>query len=281
MDIVCLHDKAEIESCLRREVALNIYSLGDLDEFFWPYTQWYALKTAGEIQVIALLYTATSPPVLLALSPADNTAQLRELLSALLPLLPRKVYTHLSLRVEDVLAASYDMMSYGIHQKMILQDRACFQAFLSSSVNPLTSAHLQEILALYRTSYPENAFDPRMLETGQCFGVWEGNQLVSVAGVHVYSPVYRVAAIGNVTTHPNYRNRGLAKSVTAALCQSLVGVVDHIGLNVKQENFAAVECYRQLGFEACGFYHEIMASLKMDKGDESLYAISCSKTRQP
>ena len=78
----------------------------------------------------------------------------------------------------------------------------------------------------------------------------------------MYSTVYRVAAIGNVTTHPNYRNRGLAKAVTAALCQSLVGVVDHIGLNVKQENFAAVECYRQLGFKVCGLYHEVTASLK-------------------
>jgi predicted GNAT family acetyltransferase len=149
----------------------------------------------------------------------------------------------------------------------VLRDRNRFHAFFSSSVVRLTPVHLPEIHALYDAGYPQNAFDPRMLETGKFFGVWEDNKLVSVAGVHVYSPGYRVAAVANVTTHPNYRNRGLAKSAVSALCQSLVGVVDHIGLNVKKENTAAVKCYRQLGFEEWSLYREAMASLKNGQED--------------
>ncbi|MBI4801807.1 MAG: hypothetical protein HY796_04710 [Elusimicrobia bacterium] len=36
--IVFLHDKAKIESFLRKNTRLNIYGLGDLDDFFWEHT---------------------------------------------------------------------------------------------------------------------------------------------------------------------------------------------------------------------------------------------------
>jgi len=43
MKAVCLHDKSAIEQFLRRNTWLHLYELGDLDEFFWQYTTWYAL----------------------------------------------------------------------------------------------------------------------------------------------------------------------------------------------------------------------------------------------
>ncbi len=58
MKSVCLHDKSTIEIFLRGNVFLNIYSLGDLDDFFWPYTSWYALTDSAGVQAIALMYTA-------------------------------------------------------------------------------------------------------------------------------------------------------------------------------------------------------------------------------
>ena len=260
MCVVCLHDKAEIEACLRQDAPLHLYSLGDLDDFFWPYTQWYALKHQGQIHAIVLMYTAFSPPVLLALSPPEKLRDLRVLLKELLPLLPRQVYTHLSLGVEDVFDA-YSQTSFGIHDKMVLKDQAQLQPFVSPRAIRLLPEHLPEIQALYQASYAGNAFDPRMLETGQFYGLWEANQLVSVSGIHVYSPAFRVAAIGNVATHPDYRNRGFAKAVTAALCQSLLEKVDQIGLNVKADNVPAIQSYRRLGFEVCASYHEVMLEL--------------------
>jgi ribosomal protein S18 acetylase RimI-like enzyme len=261
MDVICLHDKGEIETYLRQDVALNIYSLGDLDDFFWMYTQWYAYKIAGEIRALVFLYTALSPPILLALAPPHRTAELRELLTQLLPLLPRRVYTHLSLGVEDVLQPVYKLASYGVHYKMVLRYPEQLRSFLDSRIVQVTGDQIAEAISLYDVSYPGNAFDARMLETGQFFGLWEDNQLVSIAGVHVYSPQYRVAAIGNVTTHPLYRNRGFGKAVTAALTLSLLENVDQIGLNVKQDNQAAINSYRQLGFDVVASYHELMASI--------------------
>ena len=40
---ICLHDKGQIEAFLRRNVFLHSYSVGDLDDRFWPHTTWYAL----------------------------------------------------------------------------------------------------------------------------------------------------------------------------------------------------------------------------------------------
>jgi predicted GNAT family acetyltransferase len=96
-----------------------------------------------------------------------------------------------------------------------------------------------------------------MLETGLYQGIRRGGCLVSVAGVHVYSPRYRVAALGNITTHPDWRGRGLATLVSAKLCETLSkGGIEHIGLNVKADNVAALTCYERLGFRWAADYGE-------------------------
>jgi len=39
------------------------------------------------------------------------------------------------------------------------------------------------------------------------------------SGVHVYSQCYKVAALGNITVHPNFRGQGLGTILCARLCQ--------------------------------------------------------------
>jgi predicted GNAT family acetyltransferase len=84
--------------------------------------------------------------------------------------------------------------------------------------------------------------------------------LVSVAGVHVYSPRYKVGVVGNVTTHPAYRGKGLGTAVCARLCRELLKTVEHIGLNVKADNASAIASYKRLGFEVVGEYEEGLLS---------------------
>jgi predicted GNAT family acetyltransferase len=121
---------------------------------------------------------------------------------------------------------------------------------------------LDEVLQLYRDAYPGNWFDSRMLQTEQYFGIRKNGGLVSIAGVHVYSQQYKVAALGNIVTHPDYRSNGFGRAVTARLCRSLFETVDHIGLNVKSDNQIAVSMYKRLGFEVVGCYWEYNAELK-------------------
>jgi RimJ/RimL family protein N-acetyltransferase len=256
MEIRPLTDKARIEALLRRNPELHIYGLGDLDDFFWPDTTWYGGEQDGELVDVVLVYTAQAVPTVVGIS--DQPAGLHELLRRVTPLLPQRFYAHLSPGVEEVFAQTHRLDPHGPHYKMALRDPTHLAGLDCSSAVRLTRGDLDDLAQLYRQSYRSNWFDPRMLETGQYFGLRVGGRLVSAAGVHAYSPLYRVAAIGNVVTHPAHRNRGHAGLVTARLCQSLLETVEHVGLHVKADNEAALVCYRRLGFERIASYGEFM-----------------------
>lgn len=261
MKALSIHDKDKIAAFLRRHPFLHLYSLGDLDDFFWHYTAWYAFTKNDEITQLALLYTGTSLPVLLGLT-EEPTDLMKDLLHSIIHLLPKRFYAHLSGDVATVLADDYQIVSHGLHHKMALTNLASLDAFDTSDVIPLSVADEAELKEFYRVSYPENWFEPRMLETGHYYGIRHGGVLMSAAGVHVYSQSYRVAALGNIATHPQFRKQGLARVVCAKLCQELLRKVDYIGLNVKADNSSAIACYTKLGFECVNTYEEYSLQLK-------------------
>ena len=255
---VCLHDRAEIEAYLRHVAPLHLYELGDLDDFFWPYTTWYAHRPDGDVEQVALVYSGISLPILLALTPAPYDA-MSALLQAIRPFLPKRIYAHLSGNLVDVFADTYHIESHGPHHKMLLTNPAALAVVDTSPVIPLSTNDVGRLTTVYQASYPNNAFDARMLKTDCFFGVECDGALVSVAGIHVYSEQYRVAALGNVTTHPAYRGRGLALATCARLSQHLrEHGIEHIGLNVKADNQAAIACYQKLGFVYVDTYTEYM-----------------------
>jgi GNAT superfamily N-acetyltransferase len=256
---ICLHDKKEIESFLRRNVYLYIYAIGDLDDFFWPYTTWYAVKESEEIRAIALLYSGRDFPVLVALTEGNSAEQL---ISSIIDFLPGKFHAHLSPDAEAALEQKYEMKSRGKHYKMALSDKSLLDDVDCSGVVRLKSEDLDEVLRLYKDAYPGNWFDPRMLQTEQYFGIRKDDRLASAAGIHVYSQQYKVAALGNVVTHPDYRGNGFGRAVTAKLCRSLCEIVEHIGLNVKSDNQIAVSVYKRLGFKIVNCYWEYNAEIK-------------------
>jgi GNAT superfamily N-acetyltransferase len=258
MKTICLHSKKQIEAFLRKNVYLNIYAIGDLDKFFWQRTAYYALKDGNEIQAIALLYAELPLATVHAISEQEGVMQ--ELLRSMFHILPSSFNAHLSPGVEDVFKEQYEIRPYGKHYKMALNSKSLLYDVDCSQAVRLTRNDLDEIFRLYKEGYPGNWFDPRMLETKQYFGIRLDDRLVSIAGIHVYSGEYRVAALGNIVTHPDYRGNGFAKSVTARLCQSLSASVDHIGLNVKADNAIAISLYEKLGFEIVGPYYECMVS---------------------
>jgi len=81
---------------------------------------------------------------------------------------------------------------------------------------------------------------------------------VGIAVIHVYSERYKVAALGNITVHPGLRNRGIVEKLTSALFNDLLKTVDIVGLNMAQENKAALRCYEKVGFEVVGEYEEYL-----------------------
>lgn len=99
MKPVCLHAKEEIELFLRQNTFLHLYEIGDLDEFFWQYTTWYALKEHQEIFELVLLYTGASMPILLALT-SEPTGLMEELLRSIIHLLPKQELVTMSYSIK-------------------------------------------------------------------------------------------------------------------------------------------------------------------------------------
>ena len=155
MKTIRLTDKSTIETMLRTNAYLHLYSLGDLDEFFWPRTTWYSGAGASQRDPVVLVYHGPQLPTVLALS--DDAGAMRDLVRSLRDELPKRFYAHFTAGVAPALERSHRL-----------------------------------------------------------------GRLASVAGIHVYSRTYRVAALGNIATMPTHRNRGLA-SYTALGFEPVAG----------------------------------------------------------
>ncbi|MFJ8579722.1 GNAT family N-acetyltransferase [Micromonospora sp. NPDC093277] len=242
MPVRAEHDRAVLAELLSRDPVLHAYQLGDLDDFFWPYTSWFRRGDQ-----VALLYHGVELPTLLVFASPPATGEAAALLDELAPVLPARLWAHLSPGLEATVARWYAVSDAAGHHRMALTDPARL-ARVTPAGEPLDRADLPALLDLYAAAYPGNWFDPRMLDTGRYVGIRDGGDLVAVAGVHVWSPTWRVAALGNVTTHPRVRGQGLAAAAVAALCARLRADVDHVTLNVRADNGTAVRLYERLGF---------------------------------
>ncbi|MBK8257591.1 MAG: GNAT family N-acetyltransferase [Polyangiaceae bacterium] len=258
---ILLHDRTAILARLADHRALNVYAVGDLDDAFFPYTSWFALEENGQLRQLVLMYMGASPPVIHAIA-ADREGDMRTLLKSMMGVLPRCFYMHITPSLLDVFTDEYTVTSRGLHRKMVLVDRDKLDQVDVSHAEPLTVANKREVTAFYEQAYPGNWFDPKMLETERYVGARVDGRLVAAAGVHVFSHHYRVAALGNIAVLPTYRGRGIGSVVTAAACLHLLPDCNTIGLNVHNDNTAAIRVYERLGFETVGMYEEAVATAR-------------------
>lgn len=260
-----ISDKNVIENFYRKNTCLNVYPIGDLDDFFYIRTEWFALSEKKndqeEISEMTFIYRGTDLPVLIAVCEDDNK-NLKELLNGILKDLPDNFYSHYSKGIDEVFERSFEKHDHGRHYKMCLIKND-FKEFGETNetngseyIKRLSPSDIDVISKFYKRSYPDNWFDMRMLETGKYFGYYFDDELTGIAGIHVYSPEYKVAALGNITTLPLHRGRSVCRKLTSVLCRDLFKTTDHIGLNVHSENIPAIRCYKNLGFSITGEYFE-------------------------
>jgi hypothetical protein len=208
MQLVSLHDKRDIEPFLRQNLFTHLFALSDLDDHYWPYTIWFGLKDGGNLRQLALLYMGLPTPVLMANTdrPCEMMA---DLLQRLVPLLPRRVYAHMHPAHAAAIAAHFSVTPRGMFYRMGLRAASRIRDVDTAMVDVLSESDIPALEALYRESYPDNSFTPQLVKTGYYYGIRHGSAIISVAGVHVCAPAYKVAALGNVTTHPSMRGRGI------------------------------------------------------------------------
>ena len=243
-------DLAAIEAFLRRAPYLHAYELGDLDPREAAHTTWIA---RDPVDAVALIYRGLAVPTLVALADGDPAA-LHRLLAGAADQLPPRFYAHLTPGAEAMLADRHELELLGHNRKMALA--APVGGAADDAVVRLGPADAGEAVAFYAASYPTGYFEPVNLERGPHVAIRDDRGIAAVAGVHVYSPVKRVASLGNIATRPDARGRGLARRLTAALCRLLQDEIDVIGLNVRADNAAAIACYRNVGFELRHAYDE-------------------------
>jgi len=250
-----IRDKQKILDFLLKEPELQLYLIGDLDDFFWPHTTWYCLSDKNEPEVVGLLYSGMDTPTFLLFQSKDDGSG-KELIRSIKSVLPEKFNVHLSPGLLEIFGSQNIIKDYGQNLRMILKRNP--EAVSDENIRRLSRNDLDKIENLFNVSYPDNWFDSRMLETGKYFGYFTEKMLTGIAGVHVYSDKYRIAALGNITTHPGYRGRKIAYKLTSYLCTDLKKTVTLIGLNVKSDNMAAIKCYENIGFEITGRYDECL-----------------------
>ena len=119
------------------------------------------------------------------------------------------------------------------------------------------------IMSLFQRYYPDNLFEPAQLESGLYCGIKDENgRLLSVAGIHLLNPDYRVAAIGNIVTDSSCRGRGYATKCVRHILDQLFTLVDSVALNVLEDNMPAIYCYKKFGFQTTARLIEAQARLR-------------------
>lgn len=246
-------DKEALYRHFKKDSILFAYHIGDLDDFYFGNCRW-AVAGDGEITVAALLYNGLATPTLLAFGLDDGYG---DFLEKLLPELPERFYCHYQKTNLQIFETAFSNQSLGTHLKMKLEADDFNQHLRNDlDIRQLNMDHKAALLELYSASYPENYFDDRMLETGKYFGCVIDDKITCVSGVHVYSDKYGISVLGNITTRPDHRGKGLATAVTAMLLRELRGGGNLVVLNVKKDNIAAIKCYEKLGFAIYCEYEE-------------------------
>jgi ribosomal protein S18 acetylase RimI-like enzyme len=110
---------------------------------------------------------------------------------------------------------------------------------------PLGPAHVPQVLALAALTRP-GPFGPRTIELGEYFGIFEGGELVAMAGERFHAG--SLHEISGVCTEPGHQGRGLARRLVSKLVrrQALRGETSF--LHVMRDNTNARALYRRMGF---------------------------------
>ena len=243
-----------VRSRLDRDREWSAYAIGDLAPGLVEHCEWRGAEDPSD--ALVLIFRGFSPSIVFAMG---STRELR-------PLFAEVVDQELSLhlRADGVAALSgvYTTNSLRPMLRMTLRPDAFRPAGddLPRS-SRIDESHLAAVTALYADGEPRGQaptfFSPAMLRQGTFHGVWEGDELIAIAGTHLYSAELGVCTIGNVYTRGDCRGRGLAARVTSdVVTHALNNGVATIVLNVGADNTAAQRVYERLGFAGYGEFFE-------------------------
>ncbi len=233
-------DRALLREFLERDRLYAAYAICDLEEREFGRTRWAVASAADEVVSLVLEYNGPTPQPLFVMGRADGVGTiLRDLIR------PRAAYV--AMRQEMVAAVEeHYRVDGGPAMVRMWVDRARFRPY-PATVQRILPVEIGDLNRLYQLGFASWLPSSTVAE-GVYYGVRVNGSLVAAAGTHVVSPSARLAVIGNVLTHVDYRGRGFATAVTGAVTADLLRTCDQVVLNVRADNPPALNAYRRLGF---------------------------------
>ncbi len=243
MRVRLLTNKPDILHILQHDSIYAAYAIGDLADGFFEKCQWAVAEDSHQPRALAMTFNGLQPPALFLMG--DNEGLQSLLRQGVCP-----QHAYLTMRPENVPAVAH---IYNLAEKREMWrmsvERSAFRPVLGrqdmARLRPVDIDALNQLYSWGGAAF----FSAYQLEQGVYYAAHRNGGLVAAAGTHIVSPEYGIAAVGNVYTHPDYRNRGLATACTSAVVAELFRLgCTVVVLNVRQDNLAAVRAYAKLGF---------------------------------
>jgi ribosomal protein S18 acetylase RimI-like enzyme len=233
-------DKALLRSFLERDRLYAAYAICDLEEREFSRTRWGVALDGDAPIAVVLEYNGPTPQPLFAMGREDGVAViLRDLIR------PRIAYVAAPATLIPAIETAY-RVDPGPAMVRMWVDRAHFRPY-PATVQRLLGAEIGDLNRLYQLGFA-SWLPSAAISDGVYYGLRVNGQLVSAAGTHVVSGAARLAVVGNVLTHADYRGRGFATAVTGAVTADLLRTCDQVVLNVRADNPPALNAYRRLGY---------------------------------
>ena len=114
-----------------------------------------------------------------------------------------------------------------------------------ADILPLTDADAPEMLALAKLTEP-GPFLARTHTMGTFLGIRIDGRLAAMAGERLRFP--GCTEVSGVCTHPEFRGRGLARRLSAAIAAGIQARGEQAFLHAWKTNLPAISLYQELGF---------------------------------
>ena len=245
-------DRELLRDFLERDRLFAAYAICDLDEREFARTRWAAARQGSEVVALGVEYAGSSPqPLFVIGSDAGIQAVLRDVLR------PRLAHIAALPASLPAVARRYHLDPGPQMVRMgLTKDR--FRPADDLGVERLSPSDTPDLNRLYRLGFG-SWLPAQSVAEGVYYGLRIHGHLVAAAGTHIVSRDARLAVVGNVMTAAEYRGRGYAKAVTAAVTAELLGFCDDVVLNVRADNPPALNAYRRIGYLEHIRYEERLA----------------------
>jgi hypothetical protein len=200
LTVKATNDREALRAFLEQDRLFAAYALCDLEDREFGRTRWGAAYQGDRMVALVLEYSGVTPQPMFVMGREDGVdAILRDLIR------PRAAYLAALTESMAVVKAHY-RVDPGPQMVRMWVDRARFRPY-PADVRRLLPAEIGELNRLYQLGFASWLPSSAIAE-GVYYGIRAGGRLVAAAGTHVISPEARLAVVGNVLTHVDYRGRG-------------------------------------------------------------------------